>query len=68
MARLIPAPNIQANLRPARDRHASMDGLLIPSAVRIKVGPEHRGAFPRLERHAFLRALTALDKLAPMFT
>lgn len=68
MARLVPAPNIQANLRPARDRHASMDRLLIPSAVRIKVGPEDRGTFPRLERHAFLGRLPTLDELAPVLT
>ena len=68
MAGLVPTPNIQANLRPARDRHASMDRLFIPSAVRVKVSPEDRCAFPRLERHAFLGILPTLDELAPIFT
>lgn len=68
MARLVPAPNVQANLRPARDRHASMDRLLIPPAVRIKVSPEDCGAFLRLECDAFFGSLPTLNKFAPLFT
>lgn len=68
MTRLVPTPNIQTNLRSTRDRHSSMDSLLIPSAILIKIGPKDRGAFPRLESHSLFRSLPTLDKLAPLLT
>lgn len=52
MTLLIPAPDIQANFRPACDRHSPMNRLRVPStAIRIEIQPEHRSTFSRLERH-----------------
>lgn len=68
MTRLIPTPDVQADLCSARDWHAGMDCLLVPPAILIKIGPKDCCALPGLECHAWLRTFPTLNKLAPVLT
>jgi len=64
MTLLIPAPDVKADFRATQYGHAGVDCFLEANTTGIKIRPEDRITFDRLERYTFIVAL-ALNETTP---